>query len=309
MSKKKRRFLDRLKKALAKTREKFAHSVKALFTLGRAIDQDALDELAEVLIMADVGPRSAQRISDDVRQAYHGKRFKDPQGLLAFLQQDMKQSLSHWDTSMRLAPSGPSVILVVGVNGAGKTTSIAKLASLYRREGKKVLLAAADTYRAAATDQLEVWSKRVKVGLVKHQAGSDPAAVVFDAMDAALGRGVDLLIVDTAGRLQTRENLMRELTKIRDVVARKLEGAPHEVLLVLDATTGQNGISQAKLFSEAVEVTGVFLAKLDGTAKGGIVIGMRDQIDIPVKFVGLGEKPEDVEPFDPDLFVDALFAS
>lgn len=307
MKEKKKGFLRRLRKRLAKTRDKFADSFKRLFILGRKIDPKAIENLAELLITADVGPRAAERIAADVQQAYREKRFEKPHELLDFLKDDIKRSLAGWDTSMRLNPSGLSVVLVAGVNGAGKTTSVAKLAALYKNQGKRVLLAAADTYRAAAIEQIEIWSRRVGVGLVKHQPGSDPGAVVFDAMDAAVGRHMDLLIVDTAGRLQTRENLMRELTKIRNVVTRKIPGAPHEVLLVLDATTGQNGISQAMLFSDAIKVTGIFLAKLDGTAKGGIVFGMRDQIDIPVKFIGIGEKPDDIQPFDPEVFVEMLF--
>ena len=196
----------------------------------------------------------------------------------------------------------------IGPNGVGKTTSVAKLAKYYKDKHKRVMLAAGDTYRAAAVDQLAVWAERVGVDLIKHQQGADPAAVAFDAVDAAIARHVDLLIVDTAGRLHTKDHLMRELSKIEKVITRRLPDAPHEVILVLDATTGQNAVQQAKLFHESIRLTGLFLSKLDGTAKGGIVIGMRDVIDLPVKFVGLGEKAEDIEPFDPDQFVEALFA-
>ena len=197
--------------------------------------------------------------------------------------------------------------LVAGVNGVGKTTTIAKLAKWYTDQGKRVLLAAGDTYRAAAVEQLQIWADRVGVELIKHSTGGDPAAVAYDAMEAALARNVDLLIVDTAGRLHTKENLMRELEKMERVLQRQLESAPHEVLLVLDATTGQNAVQQAKLFNVSLNLTGLVLAKLDGTAKGGIVVGMREQIDLPVKFIGIGEKAEDLEPFDADQFVDALF--
>jgi fused signal recognition particle receptor len=199
------------------------------------------------------------------------------------------------------------VILVAGINGTGKTTSVAKLAYVYKEAGRKVVLAAADTFRAAAVEQLTIWSQRLGVEIIKG-GGTDPGAVAYDACEAARARGADVLLVDTAGRLHTQDNLMRELRKIRDVVAKRIEGAPHEVLLVLDATTGQNAISQAKAFTEAIDVTGIFLAKLDGTAKGGIVVAIRNEVNLPVKFVGLGERYEDVEPFDPDRFVDALFA-
>jgi fused signal recognition particle receptor len=207
-----------------------------------------------------------------------------------------------------MATSGPTVILVAGINGAGKTTSIAKLASLVKNQmHKSVLVCASDTFRAAAVEQLSIWAARLGVDIVKHKMGSDPAAVAYDACEAAKSRGVEVVIVDTAGRLHTQDHLMRELTKIRDVVAKRIEGAPHEVLLVLDATTGQNAIQQAKHFSKAIGITGLFLAKLDGTAKGGVVIAIRDQLNIPVKFIGLGETPEDIESFDPGRFVSALF--
>ena len=204
--------------------------------------------------------------------------------------------------------NGPTVILVAGVNGTGKTTSIAKLAYTLNNTGKKVMVAACDTFRAAAVEQLTIWAQRIGVPIIKHKSGADPAAVAFDACEAAVARGIDFLILDTAGRLHTQKDLMRELTKIRDVVARKIPGSPHEVLLVLDATTGQNAIVQAKIFMEAINVTGIFLAKLDGTARGGIVISIKDKLNIPVKFVGLGEKPQDVAEFDPGAFVEALFS-
>ena len=212
------------------------------------------------------------------------------------------------ERELRMAASGPTVILVAGINGAGKTTSIAKLAWILKNQmHKKVMVCASDTFRAAAVDQLTIWSDRIGVEIVKHKMGADPAAVAYDACEAAKARGMDILIVDTAGRLHTQDNLMRELTKIRDVVAKRIPSAPHEVLLVLDATTGQNAIQQAKHFGAAIGVTGIFLAKLDGTAKGGVVISIHDQLNIPVKFVGLGETPEDIETFDPQRFVAALF--
>jgi fused signal recognition particle receptor len=212
------------------------------------------------------------------------------------------------DRELKVAPAGPTVILVAGVNGAGKTTSISKLAWLLKNQmGKKVMLCASDTFRAAAVEQLSIWAERNGVDIVKHKMGADPAAVAYDACEAAKGRGVDYLIVDTAGRLHTQDHLMRELTKIRDVVAKRIEGAPHEVLLVLDATTGQNAVQQAKNFGKAINVTGIFLAKLDGTARGGVVLSIKEQLNIPVKFIGLGETPDDIETFDPKRFVDALF--
>jgi fused signal recognition particle receptor len=228
--------------------------------------------------------------------------------VIPFLKEHIKSYWPDRDRQMRLAEAGPTVVLVAGVNGTGKTTSIAKLAYIFNQNGKKVIVAACDTFRAAAVEQLSIWAERIGVQIVKHQTGSDPAAVAFDACEAALSRNTDVLILDTAGRLHTKKDLMQQLTKIRDVVARKISDAPNEVLLVLDATTGQNAISQAKLFTEAINVTGIFLAKLDGTARGGIVIAIKDQLDIPVKFVGLGEKPEDIAEFDPGTFVEALFS-
>jgi fused signal recognition particle receptor len=223
-----------------------------------------------------------------------------------------EQLLSGWEApeerELRFAETIPTVILVAGINGAGKTTSIAKLAWLLKNQlGKKVMLCASDTFRAAAVEQLSIWAGRIGVEIIKHKMGADPAAVAYDACEAAKGRGADVLIVDTAGRLHTQDHLMRELTKIRDVVAKRVAGAPHEVLLVLDATTGQNAIRQAEMFTKAIGVTGLVLAKLDGTAKGGVVFAIRDQLNIPVKFIGLGETPEDIETFDPQRFVEALF--
>ena len=300
-------FFSRIKQGLAKTHEKFAETVKGVFRLGRKLDEESIEEIADALIAADFGPRTADRLAEDVQAAFKAGRFDDPEGLFTFLKQDLKESLGDWQIEMAEAESGPTVVMVAGVNGAGKTTSIAKLAKFYKDQGKSVLLCAADTYRAAAVDQLAIWAERVGVGIVKHLQHGDPAAVAFDACEAAKARDVDVLIVDTAGRLQTKDHLMRELEKIHRVTAKLIPGAPHEVLLVLDATTGQNAVSQAKTFREVIQVTGIFLAKLDGTAKGGIVLGMRDQIDLPVKFIGVGEKAEDLEVFDPDAFVDALF--
>ncbi|NIA08113.1 MAG: signal recognition particle-docking protein FtsY [Actinobacteria bacterium] len=302
-----RRVLEKLRVGLSKTRQKFANSFRALLAVGRKIDDDLLDELEATLIGSDVGLKTTTRIIDDLRRAYQEKRIERSEQILEFLKDDMKNYWPPADRSLHFAETGPTVILVAGVNGTGKTTSVAKLAWLLRQSGKKVILAAADTFRAAAVEQLTIWSERTGVEIVKHQSGADPGAVVFDACDAALARKADVLLVDTAGRLHTQDNLMRELAKIRRVVERKIPGAPHEVLLVLDATTGQNAIIQAQTFADAIQVSGLFLAKLDGTAKGGIVVAIRDQVSLPVKFIGLGEKPQDIEPFDPEIFVEALF--
>ena len=302
-----RRVLEKLRAGLTKTRQKFASSFRALLTVGRKIDEDLLDELEAALIGSDVGVHTTARIIDDLRQAYKDKRIEQSSQILEFLKADMKNYWPHADRSLHFAQTGPTVMLVAGVNGTGKTTSVAKLAWLLSQSGKKVILAAADTFRAAAVEQLTIWSERTGVQIVKHTTGADPGAVVFDACDAALARNADVLLVDTAGRLHTQDHLMRELGKIRRVLERKIPGAPHEVLLVLDATTGQNAISQARIFGQAIQVTGLFLAKLDGTAKGGIVVAIRDQVNLPVKFIGIGEQPEDIEPFDPETFVEALF--
>ncbi|MBM4049705.1 MAG: signal recognition particle-docking protein FtsY [Planctomycetes bacterium] len=299
--------LDKLKKGLQKTREKLTSRLQSLFTFGRKIDEELLEQLEEVLLAADIGVRPVSKLIGEVREAYRTRKIQNQEEVPGFLKQQLKESLGKWDTKLKAAPQPPMVILVTGVNGTGKTTSIAKLAAMFDSQGKKVLLAASDTFRAAAIEQLEIWSKRAGVGVIKHQTGADPAAVAFDALEAAASRGVDVVLIDTAGRLHTHDNLMKELNKIRRVVEKRIPGAPHEVLLVLDATTGQNAIVQAKQFKQAVAVTGIFLAKLDGTAKGGVVLGMRDEADIPVKFVGIGEKLDDIEPFNAEAFVDAIF--
>jgi len=299
---------DFLKERLSKTRSKISSSLSTVLSLGRKIDDDLLDELEETLIRDDIGVETTEKLIGELREAYRARKIAKAEEIIPFLKEHMKEYWPAQDRQLRLAETGPTVILVAGVNGTGKTTSIAKLAHIFHRSGKKVIVAACDTFRAAAVEQLSIWAERIGVQIVKHQSGSDPAAVAFDACEAALARNVDILILDTAGRLHTKKDLMLQLTKIRDVVTRKIPDAPHEVLLVLDGTTGQNAISQAQLFTEAINVTGIFLAKLDGTARGGIVIAIKDQLDIPVKFVGLGEKPEDIAEFDPQTFVEALFA-
>jgi fused signal recognition particle receptor len=299
------RALEKLATGLARTRQRLVGSLKSMLT-GRQLDDALLDELEARLIQADIGVATAASIKADLQAAYKDKRLARAEDVLEFLKADLKSSWPPADRGIRLADSPPTVILVAGINGSGKTTSVAKLAWQFKQEGKKVILAAADTFRAAAVEQLSIWADRIGVEIVK--GAGDPASVAFDACDAAKARSADILLVDTAGRLHTQDNLMRELTKIRNVVSRRIPGAPHEVLLVLDATTGQNAIHQARAFASAVDVTGIFLAKLDGTAKGGIVVAIRNEVNLAVKFVGLGESYEDIEPFDPDRFVEALFA-
>jgi len=296
-----------LKERLGKTRNKIGSSLSTVLSLGRKIDDDLLDELEETLISDDIGVETTDKLVSELREAYRARKISKSEQVIPFLKEHIKSYWPHRDRQLHVAESGPTVILVAGVNGTGKTTSIAKLAYILNKSGKKVIVAACDTFRAAAVEQLSIWADRIGVQIVKHQSGSDPAAVAFDACEAALARNADILILDTAGRLHTKKDLMLQLTKIRDVVTRKIPDAPHEVLLVLDGITGQNAISQAQLFTEAINVTGIFLAKLDGTARGGIVIAIKDQLDIPVKFVGLGEKPEDIAEFDPATFVEALF--
>jgi fused signal recognition particle receptor len=301
--------LDKLKGALKKTAAVLNTDVRTLFVPGRQIDDGFLSEMEEKFIRADMGVKNVENIVTAVRERWRLGKIKNAADAESVVRE---QLLSGWgpaeDRELKFAASGPTVILVAGINGAGKTTSIAKLAWLLKSEmKKKVMVCASDTFRAAAVDQLTIWADRLGVEIVKHKMGADPAAVAYDACEAAKARGFDVLIVDTAGRLHTQDHLMRELTKIRDVVAKRIENAPHEVLLVLDATTGQNAILQAQNFGKAVSVTGIILAKLDGTAKGGVVLAIRDQLQIPVKFIGLGETPQDIETFDPARFINALF--
>jgi fused signal recognition particle receptor len=296
---------------LTKTREALVTGVRGLRSLlvGKRLDDDLINQIERLLLQADAGQETTHRLVEGLRADARAGKLATGDDALDYLKRSIKALWPPADRSLNSAPPGlkPTVILVTGVNGAGKTTSIAKLCKLLRDEGKTVLLGAADTFRAGAVAQLETWAQRLGVEVVKGQQGGDPAAVAFDACAAAKARGVDVLILDTAGRLHTQEPLMRQLTKIRAVAAKQIEGAPHEVLLVLDATAGQNALRQAREFSAAAGVTGVFLTKLDGTAKGGIVIAVREMLQVPVKFVGVGETPADVAPFDPDAFVEALF--
>jgi fused signal recognition particle receptor len=281
--------------------------VDQVLTGRRPVDDELFDELEEALIQADVNIHTTMQIVDDLRQASRKERINDSDAIRARLMDDLVRVLTaNGDEHLRISPTSPTVYLVVGVNGVGKTTSIAKMAYRFKSQGKRVMLAAADTFRAAAIDQLEIWANRAGVDIIKQREGADPAAVVYDALQAAKPRGIDILICDTAGRLHTKKNLMEELKKIGRVVERELGREPDEVLLVLDATTGQNAVSQAREFKEAVPITGIVLAKLDGTAKGGIVITLKDELGIPIKLVGLGEKPQDMEDFDSRDFVKAL---
>lgn len=300
-------FFDRLKKGLNKTRENLTNKIEKIIIGYADIDDDLLDELEETLIMADVGVQTTDKLMTAVRKGIKKKEINTPEDLKLFLQKQIVEILTAGEDTTRIAEQGPTVLLVIGVNGAGKTTTIGKLAAYYKGQGKSVLLAAADTFRAAAIDQLEVWGQRTGVPVIKHEEGSDPAAVAFDAVKAAVARKVDMLIIDTAGRLQTKSNLMQELEKINRVIGREIPGAPHETLLVLDATTGQNAISQAELFTKAAPITGVVLTKLDGTAKGGVVIGIKSQLSMPVKWIGVGEGVEDLRPFNAEDFAKALF--
>ncbi|MFC2337986.1 MAG: signal recognition particle-docking protein FtsY [Negativicutes bacterium] len=300
-------FFDQLKQGLSKTRESLTAKIETTILGYADIDDELLDELEEILIMADVGVATTETLMKAVRQGIKKKEIREPGDLKPFLEKEITALLLKGGAGIRMAANGPTVLLIVGVNGAGKTTTIGKLSAFYHHYGKKVMLAAADTFRAAASDQLAIWGERTAAEVIRHEEGSDPAAVVFDAVKAAKARQIDVLLVDTAGRLQTKTNLMAELEKINRVIAREIPGAPHETLLVLDATTGQNAVSQAKLFTQAAPVTGVVLTKLDGTAKGGVVIGIKAELGIPIKWLGVGEAVEDLRPFAAEDFAKALF--
>ncbi|GAA0375137.1 signal recognition particle-docking protein FtsY [Paenibacillus motobuensis] len=297
------------KDGLEKTRKGFVEKVAELVTRRKKIDEEFFEELEEILIGADVGVNTVLELIDDLRDEVKKRKIEDAADLQPIMSEKLIGLLrGDEDNEIKLNPDGITVILFVGVNGVGKTTTIGKLAHYYKQQGKRVLMAAGDTFRAGAIEQLEVWGERAGVEVIKQSAGSDPAAVMFDAVQAAKQRGVDILLCDTAGRLQNKSNLMEELNKIFRVIKREIPGAPHEVLMVLDATTGQNALAQAKLFGEKSGVTGLVLTKLDGTAKGGIVIAIRQELSLPVKLVGLGEKMEDLQKFDSEQFVHGLFA-
>ncbi|MGV3489627.1 MAG: signal recognition particle-docking protein FtsY [Tuberibacillus sp.] len=301
---------NKFKDGLSKTRHSVASRVNNLIKRYRKVDEEFFEELEEILITADVGVATVMDLVEELKDQARTRNIKETSELQDVIVEVLSNMLSKGEeeTSLRMNPDGMTVILMVGVNGVGKTTTIGKLANRFKQEGKSVLLAAGDTFRAGAIDQLEVWGQRAGVDVIKHQEGSDPAAVIYDAVQAAKSRKVDVLICDTAGRLQNKVNLMNELEKVKRVISREIPGAPHEVLLALDATTGQNALSQAKEFRKSTDVTGIVLTKLDGTAKGGIVFAIRHELGLPVKFVTLGEGIDDIQPFDADAFVYGLFS-
>ncbi|MCX7635799.1 MAG: signal recognition particle-docking protein FtsY [Syntrophales bacterium] len=301
-------FFDRLKKGLAKTRQSLLTDIDDL-TLGeKKIDQALYDELEEALIRADVGPAFTAELIDRIKEQVRRKELDRADLLRKILRDTMREILERCEAPLTIPSEGPFTIMVVGVNGTGKTTTIGKLAHAFKEAGSSVMVVAADTFRAAAIEQLEVWSRRVGVPMIRQKINADPSAVVFDALQAAKANRTGVVIIDTAGRLHTKVNLMEELKKMRRIMGRELPGAPHEVLLVMDATTGQNGIAQAKMFKEGAGVTGIVLTKLDGTAKGGVIVRIAQELQIPIRYIGVGEALEDLRPFRAAEFVDALFA-
>ena len=301
-------FFQRLKVGLTKTRDDWTQKLSAVIQ-GRSWDEETLDTMEENLIAADVGVRATEKLMDILRSQSPSGSQQVTKDMVSRLQEAMIQMLQGSQTSPATAPFSvrPWIIVFLGVNGVGKTTTIGKLAAQYRVAGKKVLLVAADTFRAAAIEQLEAWGQRAGVDVVKHRPGADPSAVVYDGMQAAKSRGIDTLLIDTAGRLHTKSHLIEELKKLRRVISREQPGAPHQTLLVLDATTGQNGLQQARVFKEATDINGIVLTKLDGTAKGGVIISIQEGLGVPVKYIGVGEEIEDLQPFDATRFVEALF--
>ncbi|RKD27811.1 signal recognition particle-docking protein FtsY [Caminicella sporogenes DSM 14501] len=301
-------FFSRLKKGLLKTRQGITEKIDTLLKSYKKIDEEFLEELEEILIMSDVGMDTTLKIMDKLREKINDRKISETSEVKEVLKEVMIEFLTtSKDSSLNISPS-PAIILVIGVNGVGKTTSIGKIAYNLKSQGKKVLLAAGDTFRAAAIDQLKVWGERIGVNVVHQSEGSDPGAVVFDAIQAAKARKIDVLICDTAGRLHNKKNLMNELSKIFKIIDREYPEAKREVLLVLDATTGQNAIQQAKTFKEAANITGIVLTKLDGTAKGGVILGITSELDVPVKLIGIGEGKEDLQPFEPEEFIEALLS-
>ena len=300
-------FFDKLKEGLTKTRKSITEKIDQVLVSFGKVDEELFDELEEILITSDLGIETTMRVIADLKAKVRERKIIDPMKVKDILKEELQEILSKGGNELKLNTK-PAVIIVIGVNGVGKTTSIGKIANLYKQKGKKVLLAAGDTFRAAAIDQLEIWADRVGVEIIAQKEGSDPAAVIYDAIQAAKSRKADLLICDTAGRLHNKKNLMEELKKMSRVLDRELPGSDRETLLVLDATTGQNAISQAKTFSETADITGIVLTKLDGTAKGGIVVAIKSELDIPVKLIGVGEQMDDLERFDATEFVEALFS-
>jgi fused signal recognition particle receptor len=300
-------FFSRLKEGLAKTRKGITEKIDQVLVSFGKVDEELFEELEEVLVTADLGVDTAMKIMDDTRQKVKERKITDPMEIKELIKEALVEILGEETQNLDIEPS-PAVIMVIGVNGVGKTTSIGKISYNLKSQGKKVMLAAADTFRAAAIDQLEIWAKRAGVDIIRQQEGSDPAAVVYDAIQAAKARKVDVLICDTAGRLHTKKNLMEELRKVSRIIDREMPGAKRENLLVLDATTGQNAVSQARTFSEVTDISGIVLTKLDGTAKGGIIIAIRSELGLPVKLVGVGEQMDDLQPFNAKEFVEALFS-
>jgi fused signal recognition particle receptor len=302
-------FLDRMKEAVTRTRENLGERIEQVVSIGKEIDRNTLDDLEATLIGADLGSATTQQVLGELRDKADRKQIKDVVELKRLLKEELLAILTASNNApVKKVDDGPEVILVVGVNGTGKTTTIGKLSHVFRSQGKTVLLAAADTFRAAAIDQLEIWGQRTGTEVIRTKPGGDPSAVLFDALQAAAARHTDYVIVDTAGRLHNKSNLMAELEKMRRTAQRIIPGAPHETLLVMDATTGQNGLQQARQFTDAAGVTGIVLTKLDGTAKGGVVVAISRELGLPVRYVGVGEKVGDLLPFDPKDFVDSLFA-
>ncbi len=297
----------RLKTGLSKTHRGFVGRLDGLFFGRQEIDQELIDELEEILVTADLGIRTVSRLLDSIREGRQSKDCDQPEKIKEFLKKQILDILSDGERPVHIDKK-PFVFMVVGVNGVGKTATIGKLANHYKNTAKRVLFAAGDTFRAAAIEQLEIWADRVGADVIKHQSGADPSAVAYDAIHASRARSADLLFIDTAGRIHTQANLMEELKKIKRIVCREMPDAPHETLLVLDATTGQNSISQARLFHDALEITGIALTKLDGTAKGGIIVAICHELGIPIHYLGVGETPDDIQPFSAEQFVRALFA-
>jgi fused signal recognition particle receptor len=305
---KKTGFFDRMKQAVSRTRENLADRIDAVVSIGKEIDRNTLDDLEATLIGADLGSTTTQEVLGKLREKADRKQIGNVDELKRLLKEELLAILSAANSRpVNKVDGAPEVILVVGVNGTGKTTTIGKLSQVFRSQGKNVLLCAADTFRAAAIEQLEIWGQRTGTEVIKTKPGGDPAAVLFDAMQAAVARKCDYLVVDTAGRLHTKTSLMAELEKMRRTAQRIIPGAPHETLLVMDATTGQNGLQQARMFTESAGVTGIVLTKLDGTAKGGVVVAISRELGLPVRYVGVGEKAGDLLPFDPKEFVNSLF--
>jgi fused signal recognition particle receptor len=307
MSEEKKGFFHRLKEGLFKTHQGMVSKIDQLLSGKKKIDDLLLEELEEILITSDIGVKTTRQLLDKVSEKVKRKELEDADQLKKALQEEMFLILHQQENPLDISSANPFVIMVIGVNGTGKTTTLSKMAQKFKARGKSVLLVAGDTFRAAAIEQLEIWGQRVGCEVIKHQSGSDPSAVVFDALKAGKARGMDIIIVDTAGRLHTKVNLMEELKKVKRVMAREIPNSPHEILLVLDATTGQNAISQAKMFNRELGVTGIVLTKLDGTAKGGILISISDELKIPIRYIGVGEKADDLREFNARDFVDALF--